>query len=62
MSEANLVKLEKLIRVKMIGIKNKSSTPKDSGIGKLINMMKGLDETLYDSILKEYKNILSSLD
>jgi len=42
-------------------IKNRQLLPKDSGIGKLINLMKSLDEPLYEKIMKEYKEILASL-
>jgi len=42
-------------------IKNRQLLPKDSGIGKLINLMKSLDEPLYEKIMKEYKEILLSL-
>ena len=61
MTERNLIKLETLIRGKMIAIKNKTITPKDSGIGILINKLKVLDEPLYDKILTEYKNILNNI-
>lgn len=60
-SEKDIIRLEKEIRAKMIGIKNGNLLPKDSGIGKLINLMKAIDEPLYDNLMKEYKNILSSL-
>ena len=59
--EKNIIKLEKEIRVKMINIKSGKLLPKDSGIGKLINLMKGVDEPLYDSILDEYKLVLKNL-
>jgi hypothetical protein len=60
-NERNLIKLEKDIKTKMILIKDGKLLPKDSGIGKMINLMKSLDEPLYDRIMVEYKNILSSL-
>lgn len=59
-NDKNIIKLEKEIRVKMINIKSGKLLPKDSGIGKLINLMKGVDEVLYDEIMKEYKQILKS--
>ena len=34
--------------------------PKNSGIGKMINLLKTLDETLHTEIMDEYKQILSS--
>lgn len=61
-SEKNLIKLEKEIRLKMMNIKSGSLLPKDSGIGKSINLMKSLDETLYDRILTEYKLVLKNLN
>ncbi len=61
-SEKNIVKLEKEIRVKMINIKSGKITPKDSGIGKLINLMKSIDEPLHDSIIIEYKEALKKLN
>jgi hypothetical protein len=60
-NERNLIKLEKDIKTKMILIKDGKLLPKDSGIGKMINLMKSLDEPLYDRIMIEYKNILSNL-
>ena len=60
-TEKNLIKLEKEIRVKMMNIKSGKLTPAESGIGKMINLMKTLDEPLYERILTEYKSILQSL-
>lgn len=60
-SERELIKLEKEIRLKMVSIKSGKLQPKDSGIGRLINLMKSFDEPLYDKIMSEYKTILSSL-
>mgnify|MGYP006330699093 CR=1 FL=1 len=60
-TEKNIIKLEKEIRVKMINIKSGKLLPKDSGIGKLINLMKGIDEVLYDSLMTEYKLVLKNL-
>jgi len=60
-TEKDLLKLEKDIKVKMIGIKNRKLTPAESGIGKLINLMKSFDEPLYNKIMSEYKEILTSL-
>ena len=60
-TEKNILKLEKEIRVKMINIKSGKLLPKDSGIGKLINIMKGIDEILYNSIMEEYKVVLKNL-
>lgn len=60
-TEKNLQKLEKEIRGKMLSIKLGKLLPKDSGIGKLINLLKGLDEPLYEKIMAEYKDILKNL-
>ena len=60
-NEKNLIKLEKEIYQKIIQIKSGRLLPKDSGIGKLINLMKTLDEPTYDKLLKEYKSALSGL-
>ena len=60
-SERELIKLEKEIRLKMVSIKSGKLLPKDSGIGRLINLMKSFDEPLYEKIMSEYKLILNSL-
>ncbi len=60
-SEKDLIKLEKEIRVKMFNIKSGKLLPKDSGIGKMINLMKSFDEPLYEKIMIEYKQILQNL-
>lgn len=59
-SEKNIIKLEKEIRVRMIQIKNGKITPAESGIGKFINLMKSIDEPLYDKLMAEYKTILKN--
>ena len=59
--ERDIIKLEKEIIAKMMQIKSKKVTPKDSGIGKLINLMKAFDEPLHDKIMSDYKNTLSNL-
>lgn len=60
-NEKQIIKLEKEIIAKMLAIKNKKTTPKDSGIGKLINLMKSFDEPLYDELMAKYKKTLSEL-
>jgi hypothetical protein len=60
-NEKNLIKLEKEIYQKIIQIKSGKLLPKDSGIGKMINLMKTLDEPTYDKLLQEYKLALSVL-
>jgi hypothetical protein len=59
--ERDIIKLEKDIRVKMINIKSGKLLPKDSGIGKVINLMKAFDEPLFDKLMIEYKSLLISL-
>jgi hypothetical protein len=61
-SEKDLKKLEKEIYSKMAKIKSGSLLPKDSGIGKMINLMKSFDEPLYDKILSDYKKVLNSIN
>ena len=61
-SERDLIRLEKEIRVKMMNIKSGKLLPKDSGIGKMINLMKSFDEPLYEKIMSEYKSILTSIE
>jgi len=58
-NEKELIKLESEIKRKMIQIKKGLLAPKDSGIGKLINLMKSFDEPLYDKLMIDYKKILS---
>jgi hypothetical protein len=36
--------------------------PQDSGIGKSINLMKAIDEPLYDKLMAEYKKILKNIN
>jgi hypothetical protein len=60
-NERDLNRLEKEIYSKMRQIKSGTLLPKDSGIGKMINLMKSLDEPLYEKILAEYKSVLADL-
>lgn len=60
-NEKNLTKLEKEIRGKMMQIKSGKITPADSGIGKLINLMKSFDEPLHGQIMNEYKQLLTTI-
>lgn len=45
----------------MLGIKLGSYTPKDSGIATKLNLMKKFDEPLYDSLIINYKEVLSKI-
>ena len=56
--ERDLIRLEKEIKSKMVQIKNKKMTPAESGIGKLLNLMKSFDEPLFEKLISEYKKIL----
>ena len=56
--EKRLIQLEKMISQKIHLIKLGKITPAESGIGKLINSLKVLDEPLYDKLLSEYKEVL----
>ena len=59
--EKDLIRLEKEIKTKMGGIKNKKLTPAESGIGKLLNLMKSFDQPLFDKLMSDYKKILTDI-
>lgn len=59
--EKDIIKLEKDIIAKLLAIKNKKVTPAESGIGKLINVMKECDEHLHGQLMNRYKTLLSEL-
>jgi hypothetical protein len=59
--EKDLIRLEKEIRGKMVQIKNKKMTPSESGIGKLLNLIKSFDEPLFEKLISEYKKILTDI-
>ena len=56
--EKDLIRLEKEIKSKMVQIKNNKLTPAETGIGKLLNLMKSFDEPLFEKLISEYKKIL----
>ena len=60
MNEKLLRKTEKEIRVGIKAIREGKKTPKESGLGKMLNAMKNLDEPLYDVLMKDYKKALNS--
>ena len=60
MTERELKKMEGVIRQKMLDIKEQRVSPKDSGIGGLLNSLKKVDEALYEKILPEYKQLLAN--
>jgi hypothetical protein len=57
-NERDLIRLEKEIKSKMIQIKNRKLATAESGIGRLLNLMKSFDEPLFDKLMNEYKKIL----
>lgn len=61
MTERELRKLEGTIRTKMDDIRSHRVTLKDSGIGGLMNMLKKVDEVVYEKILPEYKKMVEDL-
>jgi hypothetical protein len=58
--------MRRTLEIKIIGkinaIKNGTVTPKESGIGSLLNRMKTVDEPLYDDLLGKYKKALKDLE
>lgn len=60
--ERDLIRLEKQIKSKMIQIKSRKLTPAESGIGRLLNLMKGFDEPLFEKLISEYKDILKLIN
>jgi hypothetical protein len=61
-NERDLIRLEKEIKSKMVQIKNNKLTPAESGIGRLLNLMKSFDEPLFESLISEYKQILKLIN
>lgn len=60
MNERFLNKTENTIRVGIRNIRDGKQAPKDSGLGKLLNAMKTLDEPLYEELMEMYKKALQS--
>jgi hypothetical protein len=60
MTERELRKLEIAIRSKMADIKERRVSVKDSGIGAMLNSLKKVDEALYERILPDYKQLVTS--
>lgn len=61
-SERDLIRLEKEIKSKMIQIKSRKLTPAESGIARLLNLMKSFDEPLFENLITEYKDILKLIN
>lgn len=60
-TEKEIQRLEKEIFLKMMAIKSRKISPKDSGIGKLFNILKAIDEVSYGKNLIEYRKVLDKL-
>lgn len=60
MNERLLNRTEKEIRVGIKAIREGKKTPKEAGLGKMLNAMKNLDEPLYDELMEMYKKALQS--
>jgi hypothetical protein len=60
MTERELRKLEATIKSKMTDIRERRVSVKDSGIGSMLNTLKKVDEALYEKILPEYKQLVTS--
>lgn len=60
MNERLLKKAEKEIRVGIKAIRDGNKTPKESGLGKMLNALKPLDEPLYIELMDLYKKALQS--
>lgn len=58
MSIARIIKLERDIKGRMIAISNKTKTPAEAGVGKLMSSLKSLDEVAHDKLMQEYKQLL----
>ncbi len=62
MTDRELRKLEGTIRAKMEDIRKQRVSLRDSGIGSLMNLLKKVDEALYEKILPEYKKMVSDFN
>lgn len=60
MNEKLLNRTEKEIRIRIKAIRDGKKTPKEAGLGKMLNAMKNLDEPLYNELMKMYKKALQS--
>lgn len=60
MTERELRKLEGIIRTKMDEIRSQRVSLKESGIGRLMNALKKVDEALYENVLVDYKKMLAN--
>lgn len=60
MNDRLLNKTERTIIAGIMRIKNGEITPAEAGLGKMLNALKNLDEPLYESLVKKYKEALDS--
>jgi hypothetical protein len=60
-NEKILKDLEKKLRDKMLAIKNKRITPKESKIGLFFREIKNKDIVLYENLMGEYKQVLKKI-
>ncbi len=61
-NERTLKSLEKRITNKIRMVKMGNLSPGESGIGRLLKLIKPLDEVLYSRTLKEYKVVYLKLE
>ncbi len=54
-----LNQLEKSATGAIFAIKIGTKTPEDSGIGRILNKIKELDEPMYESLMTKYKAVLA---
>lgn len=59
MTERELRK-QGIIRTKMDEIRSQRVSLKESGIGRLMNALKKVDEALYENVLVDYKKMLAN--
>ncbi len=59
-NEKLLKRAEKEIRIGIKSIRNGNKTPKEAGLGKMLNVIKTLDESLHLELMELYKKSLES--
>jgi len=61
MNERLLYKTEKAIIAGIMKIKNGKISPVESGVPRMLNAIKKLDEPLYDELLEKYKKAIGNI-
>lgn len=61
MSATFIKQIERNINTKMVKIKNRKVTPKDSKIGIQFKKLKEMDEVSYEKLILKYKKLLATL-